>query len=100
VTLGDKGAAIIAPEGEYYSVGLDVDALDSTGAGDSFVGAYAHFIANGEGYLRSIDLANIVAAESTTKLGAMPGMPSLDRIEELMAEYGITLKDGNNSTAD
>ena len=93
VTLGDKGAAIIAPEGDYYSSGIKVDSIDSTGAGDSFVGAYVHFIANGEGYIRSIDLANIVAADSTTRLGAMPSLPSRERVEELMAENEIQLND-------
>ncbi|MCD6216352.1 ribokinase [bacterium] len=89
VTLGEKGAAIIAPEGEYYSEGIAVDSIDSTGAGDSFVGAYVHFIASGRGYIQSIDLANIVAAESTTKPGAMPGMPGAARIETLIREHNI-----------
>ena len=89
VTLGDKGAAIVAPEGDHYSEGLKVDSVDSTGAGDSFVGAYVHFIASGKGYVNSIDLANIVAAESTTKLGAMPSLPEIERVEDRLLENDI-----------
>ncbi len=96
-TLGEKGAAIIAPEGEYYSKGINVDSIDSTGAGDSFVGAYVYFIASGRGYIQSIDLANIVAAESTTKPGAMPGMPDAIRVGELMRSHGIEWNENDDS---
>jgi len=96
VTLGAGGAAMIAPEGVHKVDGIKVDSVDSTGAGDSFVGSYVHFIANGEGYLESLDLANIVAAESTTIMGAMPSLPNLERVNELMSNRGIKLKGTNN----
>jgi len=92
VTLGAQGAAMIAPEGVHKTDGIKVDSVDSTGAGDSFVGSYVHFIASGEGYLESLDLANIVAAESTTVMGAMPSLPDLKKVTELMSVRGIKLK--------
>lgn len=97
VTLGDKGAAIIAPEGEFYSEGIAVDSIDTTGAGDSFVGAYVYFIASGRGYVQSVELANIVAAESTTIAGAMPGMPDTVRVRELMRKHDIVWTDDDES---
>lgn len=94
VTLGANGAAMIGPEGECYVDGQKVDSVDSTGAGDSFVGSYVHFVASGEGYYQSLELANIVAAESTTVIGAMPSLPDIKRVKKIMVKKGIELKKG------
>jgi ribokinase len=91
VTLGEKGAAMVAPEGFHKADGIPVNAIDSTGAGDSFTGAYVHFVAWGESYIRALDLANVVASDSTTKLGAMPSLPGFDRMLTIFDQRGIEL---------
>jgi ribokinase len=60
-----------------------VDAVDSTGAGDCFVGAYAAALASGRAG-SALAFANAAAALAVTKRGAAPSMPSLDDVAALM----------------
>jgi len=75
VTLGDRGAAVVDSTGVHPVDGIDVDAVDSTGAGDSFTGAFAVGIAEGMNPVEAAGFANMVAATSVTKLGGMTGLP-------------------------
>lgn len=59
-----------------------VDAVDTTGAGDAFAGAFAvHWAASGN-LLASVRKANIAGAITTTRLGAQDAIPYLDEVEE------------------
>ena len=71
--------------------GIDVKVVDTTGAGDCFVGALlAAILEEGmpihELAEQAIELAvtkaNVVAALSTTKKGAIPSIPSIEQINE------------------
>jgi len=75
VTLGDRGAAVVDKNGIHEVPGIKVDAVDSTGAGDSFTGAFAVGIAEGLSPIEAAQFANKVAALSVTKLGGMTGLP-------------------------
>lgn len=61
---------------------LKVKALDTTGAGDTFNGAFATGIARGQDLQEIIKFANKAAAVSVTKFGAQSGMPYLKEIED------------------
>jgi ribokinase len=75
VTLGSKGAAVIDLNGIYEVPGIKVDAVDSTGAGDSFTGGFAVGLAEGLSPRQAADFANVVASQSVTKLGGITGLP-------------------------
>ncbi len=75
VTLGDRGAAVIDSDGIHPIPGIRVNAVDSTGAGDSFTGAFSVGIAEGLNPIEAAHFANRVAAQSVTKLGGMTGLP-------------------------
>jgi ribokinase len=63
-------------DGEVWSLPApQVDALDTTGAGDAFVGALAAGIADGLPVRQAAALATRVAAASVTRLGAQPSYP-------------------------
>jgi len=71
VTLGANGAVLVQPDGSLVHVAAPtVTALDSTGAGDAFVAAFALAIAGGIDPLSAVASANAVAAESVTRPGA------------------------------
>ncbi|HEX9744152.1 MAG TPA: ribokinase [bacterium] len=83
VTLGDKGACVVDKTGLTPIEGLKVDGVDSTGAGDSFTGAFAVGLYEGMSSVEAAEFANRVAAKSVTKLGGMTGLPYRDEIEPL-----------------
>lgn len=84
MTLGSKGVAY-AEKGQVYNVpGFKVQPVDTTGAGDTFNGAFAVARANGKNMYDSISFANAAAALSVQKLGAQGGMPYLDEVEEML----------------
>lgn len=67
---------------------ISVEVIDTTGAGDTFNGALAVAIAEGEELQKAICFANIAAGLSVTKLGAQGGMPSRDKLREVQMIVG------------
>jgi len=59
-----------------------VEALDTVGAGDTFVGAFVVAYASGKTIPDSLDLACAASALSTLKLGAQSGMPTVSEVKE------------------
>ncbi len=83
VTLGERGACVVDASGITSIPGMKVDAVDSTGAGDSFTGGFAVGIAEGMSPVEAAGFANMVAALSVTKLGGMTGLPKRSEVEVL-----------------
>ena len=76
VTLGKRGAVALA-DGEAIVVpGRAVKAVDTTGAGDCFVGALAARLAQGKTIRDGLGYANAVASISVQRMGAAPSMPT------------------------
>jgi len=69
ITLGAKGALLAAADGMEFIPAFAVDAKDSTGAGDAFIGSLAVFIAEGIPEREAVARACLYAALSTTKVG-------------------------------
>jgi ribokinase len=70
VTLGSRGAALVTRDGSVERVpAVRVDAVDTTGAGDAFVGAFAYGLAAGLPELTAIRLGIACASDSVTKTG-------------------------------
>jgi len=86
VTLGERGA-IVAPAGEPATlVGAPaVTAIDTTGAGDAFVGAFAVGLALGHGAVDAARLGCAAAADSVTRRGTQASYADRDRATEILA---------------
>lgn len=69
VTLGDKGAAFISNNEVIKIEAPTVSAIDTTGAGDAFVGAFSAGLANGLTPIEAIKLGVDRASDSVTKTG-------------------------------
>jgi len=77
VTLGAAGAIVIRPDGSLVEAAAPrVEAVDTVGAGDTFVGALAADLAAGRTLDDAARRAVVAAALSTTKAGARGGMPT------------------------
>jgi ribokinase len=75
VTLGDRGAASVVDGVAIRCAPPEVDAIDTTGAGDAFVGGFAYAIARGETILSAVAFANWCGAQSTTSYGTQTSFP-------------------------
>jgi ribokinase len=87
VTLGAAGCAVAAASGgeiRRHPTPV-VPVVDTTGAGDAFVGALAYALASGLGETIALRLANLCAAESVTKPGTQASFPTPARSRELLA---------------
>ncbi|SRR5712692_9075419 len=86
VTLGRAGALACDGRQFHYSPGYQVEAVDTTGAGDIFHGAYVYALLQGWPLARQLDFACAAAALNCTALGARGGIRPVAEIERLMRE--------------
>ncbi|MCM3629904.1 ribokinase [Paenibacillus glycanilyticus] len=84
VTEGSRGVRFFDGEQEVLVPSYQVEAVDTTGAGDTFNAAFAVAIAEGKPIQESVRFANRAASLSVTKFGAQGGMPKRQEVEDLM----------------
>ncbi len=80
ITLEDKGSFTYIDDGYEIIPSIKVKAIDSTGAGDIFHGAFTYFISNGYSLRETIKYASITAAISVTRVGARYSIPTLNEV--------------------
>ena len=86
ITMGGKGAFVLAESAEYIIDPFEVNVLDTTGAGDAFNGGLATALAEGMDMFHAVQFANATGALSVTRLGTAPSMPYRHEIEKLLKE--------------
>lgn len=86
VTLGERGALVLDAEGNTHVPAWEVDAIDTTGAGDAFCGSLAAQLARGRALVDAVRDAVRVGALSTTRQGALEALPSRDEIGAALAQ--------------
>ena len=86
VTLGEAGSALVGPHGEVLRIGAPaVDAVDTTGAGDAFVGGFIWALAGGRSETDAVRIATTVAADSVTRPGTQLSFATPEDYERLLA---------------
>lgn len=88
LTLGARGAMLLYGQRLYRVDGYPVEAVDTTGAGDVFRGAFIHALLRGEPPERILRFANAAAALSCTRHGAIGGAPSVEDVVMFRSKYG------------
>jgi ribokinase len=82
VTLGEQGAVFAQGDSSDSLVApFPIDALDTTGAGDAFIGSFSVLLAEGRPPREGLSLASLYAAMSTTKVGTHASYPSRVELE-------------------
>ena len=91
VTLGAAGCVYFTPDSDGVVVGSAVEAIDATGAGDGFVAGLLHGlladrnVTGDEARLRELcRFANAVGALTTLERGAIPALPTLERVRAFL----------------
>ena len=89
ITLGDRGAALCSEKGiQRVPCVKMTEVKDPTAAGDSFVGAFCAGYAAGLPVSSALTLAVHAAAITVCHFGAIPSLPTLDRVQDLMERRG------------
>ncbi len=81
ITLGEKGALFASGAGAELVPAFKVDAKDTTGAGDAFIGSFAVFLAETGDDRDAIARANLYAAMSTTAVGTQKSFASRSQFD-------------------
>lgn len=89
LTLGARGALHAGASGSRQHPAYQVDAVDTTAAGDAFNGALAYSLGRGDDLEEAIPFANAVAACCVRRKGAQTSMPTLEEVERLQQEQSI-----------
>lgn len=85
ITLGAQGSLFANGKSFEHFPALKVKAVDTTGAGDTFVGGFAAALAAGESEAQAIRFGQIAAALSVTRAGAQPSIPTLSDVQAFKA---------------
>jgi ribokinase len=81
LTLGERGAMLAHERGCEHIPAFPVETVDTTGAGDAFIGSFATFLDEGLPERAAIARANLYAALSTTKVGTQKSFASRTEFE-------------------
>jgi ribokinase len=87
VTLGDKGALLLSRTKREEPVWVPVpkvQAVDSSGAGDSLLGALAFFLASGRELKDALQRAVKVTSVSVTRAGTQKSYPSREEVKDVL----------------
>jgi ribokinase len=86
VTLGEEGAALTTLDGRVIRVSAPkVTAIDSTGAGDAFVGSFAYALSIGLPEEQALALGCACASDSVTRLGTQSSYPTPAQAAAILA---------------
>lgn len=81
ITLGSQGALFADGQGFEHLLAPKVKAVDTTAAGDTFVGGFAAALAAGKSEAQAIRFGQTAAALSVTRSGAQPSIPTLRDVQ-------------------
>ena len=82
LTLGSKGCIYQDEKDQRFCPIFKVDAVDTTGAGDTFTGYFVGGIANENKIEKILEIASCASAISVTREGAAPSIPYMDEVME------------------
>jgi len=81
ITLGAQGSLFANGKGFEHFPAPNVKAVDTTAAGDTFVGGFAAALAAGKTEAEAIRFGQVAAALSVTRAGAQPSIPTLSDVQ-------------------
>jgi ribokinase len=84
VTRGEQGAVVLDDHTVTTIPAFAVKAVDTTGAGDAFVGSLAVFLAEGGTFAEAVRRASAAAALSVTRPGTQPSFPTRAEVESFV----------------
>lgn len=86
ITLGDQGCLVCDGEEQFHAGIYPVDTVDTTAAGDCFIGAYAVGLCEGMSTLEAIRFASAASAITVSRPGASSSLPSRQEVDALASQ--------------
>jgi len=83
LTLGERGARLIEADGSQDVAPFRVASIDSTAAGDAFLGALAATLPD-RGLTAALETASAAGALATTRMGAQPSLPTVQEVDAFL----------------
>jgi ribokinase len=84
LTLGQRGSLVVTRDAAQHVPAQVVKALDSTGAGDAYVGSLAYFLGLGKPLLEAAQRAGAIATRSVLKSGTQTSFPAACEVADLL----------------
>jgi ribokinase len=92
VTLGEAGCLVFTGGNFYVIPSYRVDAVDTTAAGDTFVGAVVTRLGENAGIIDAARLASAAGALTVTRLGAQSSIPKREEVDEFIKTHDLNCK--------
>ena len=86
VTLGARGVVWVQAGEAKHLPAFTVNAIDTTGAGDAFIGALVARLVQGEPLDAALVWASAAGALATTRMGALPSMPTEAQVSAFLSQ--------------
>lgn len=93
VTLGEDGSILVNKDKNKHFQTFEVDVVDTTAAGDSFIAALVKSLAEGKPLEKSIKYAHIVSSYTVTKKGAQTSIPSVNELSNYISKVKNIIKE-------
>ena len=84
VTLGSRGAELYIQGEVIKQTSFDIKPVDTTGAGDTFLGSFIARYDCGESVQSALQYASGAAAIQITRMGAAPAIPTYNQVQEFL----------------
>jgi ribokinase len=94
VTLGGDGSVCCDATGAWHGPAVPIEAVDTTAAGDAFIGALAVALAEGRTPAQGLGVAAAAAALAVTRLGAQPSLASRAELAAFVERHGVPVAQG------
>lgn len=91
VTLGAEGAYLASEHAKAHLPSIDIRVVDSTAAGDAFIGGLAAAVIQGKSLDDAVQYANIAGALAVTKKGAQPSLPTAAEVKAVLQSTQTSL---------
>ena len=85
ITLGANGSLIVTDTLSQHIPGYRVEVVDTTAAGDAFIGGLSVALLEGKTLGEAVRRANACGALAATRLGAQPSLPTSEQVDQLIS---------------
>lgn len=91
ITRGEHGSVTVTRDGAFETPAFKVPVIDTTGAGDTFHGAFVFALNKGYDLETTVLFASAVAALKCTKMGGQAGLPTFPEVQAFLSQRGIQI---------
>ena len=84
ITLGENGSLLYDGKEKLHIKARKAEVTETTGAGDSFIGAFAYKLLNDSSYQEAAEFASLVSSITVTKIGAQDSMPTYEEVKKFL----------------